>query len=933
ARVRRPRFVRREVRLDADVWSRIVSRARAIGVTPSVVLLACYTWVLGCWSAQRELTVTLTRFDRRDVHPDIMRVVGDFSSLLLVADRPVENESWSGRARRLQERLWSDLDHQQVSAVRVLRELARESAVPAEPVPVVFTSMLGVDDELAASVRWPDYTRTQTPQVWLDHQVIELPDGLLLSWDSVDELFPDGLVGDMLATYHRLLNRLGEIDWEQPLDMALPVLPPHQRMVRDRVNDTARPETLDRLTAAPARRAVRSAPDTLLHAAMFDIAVADPGRTALVDGETTLSFGALAEFSRRIAALLTAHGVRPGDTVAVCAARGVAQVAALYGVLAAGAAYVPVTPDQPVRRRTAILEQAGVAAVLTDNTGRFGASATSVQRDDATGIAEFADFTGMGGLGGIEAPGRAGAGTAGAAAPGDADGVAGLAGPTSGAGHVSSVRAGRAAGDGGDRASGPRADGVPVVAIADARQHEPAPVYRGSDNDLAYVIFTSGSTGVPKGVEIEHGQAVNTLADVLDRFALGDADRVLAVAAVDFDLSVFDLFGVLGAGGSAVLVADADRRDPDRWLALVREHGVTVWNTVPAMLDMLLAVAESESVPMPSLRAVLVSGDWVGLDLPGRLAARCAECRFVALGGATEAAIWSNYFEVGTVDPEWTSIPYGRPLRNQRFRVVDEHGGDRPDWVPGELLIGGAGVARGYRGRPDLTAASFFDEGGIRWYRTGDLGRYRADGVLEFLGRADRQVKIRGHRVELGEIEQAITAHPRVRRAIALAVGERTQARLVAFVEPETPNDPERLPDILPGFLADRLPPAWMPELIPLADPPLTGNGKLDHAALVRRAEATAGTTASEPGEPIRAGLETRVAQVWADTLGAAPAGRHTSFFGAGGDSLSATRLVSRLTRELGLAVTLREFFTTPTIAGLVRDQPHTGIELEEGAL
>ncbi|MGY1949204.1 condensation domain-containing protein, partial [Nocardia asiatica] len=170
-------------------------------MTPSVVLLAAYTWVLGRWSAQRDLTVTLTRFDRREVHPEIMRVVGDFSSLLLVADRPAVGESWLGRVRRLQQQLWSDLDHQQVSAVRVLRELARESDAPADPVPVVFTSMLGVDDELARSVRWPDYTRTQTPQVWLDHQVIELPDGLLLSWDSVDELFPEGMVDDMLTTY------------------------------------------------------------------------------------------------------------------------------------------------------------------------------------------------------------------------------------------------------------------------------------------------------------------------------------------------------------------------------------------------------------------------------------------------------------------------------------------------------------------------------------------------------------------------------------------------------------------------------------------------------------------------------------------------------------------------------------------------------------
>ncbi|MGK8506999.1 amino acid adenylation domain-containing protein [Nocardia asiatica] len=542
AAVARPRFRRREVRLEPDVWRVVVERARGFGVTPSVVLLAAYTWVLGRWSAQRDLTVTLTRFDRREVHPQIMRVVGDFSSLLLVADRPAVGESWLGRVRRLQQQLWSDLDHQQVSAVRVLRELARESDAPADPVPVVFTSMLGVDDELARSVRWPDYTRTQTPQVWLDHQVIELPDGLLLSWDSVDELFPEGMVDNMLTTYREHLLRLGDMDWNQPLNEIFQ-LPAGQRAVRERVNDTVGPEP------------ERAPGGGLLHTPMFDIAAADPERVAIIDGATTVSFGELAERALRIATLLAEHGVRPGDAVAVSAVRGAAQVAALYGVLAAGAAYVPVAPDQPPQRRRTILDKAGVKVVLTDDVAR------------------------------------------------DLDGLSAV-----------------------------------VVGVGDAWCCSPGRVYRGAGTDLAYVIFTSGSTGVPKGVEIEHASAVNTVDDIRCRFGIDAADRVLAVAATDFDLSVFDLFGVLAAGGSVVIVADEDRRDPDRWLALTHAHAVTVWNSVPAMLDMLLTVAESGPGLPPTLRLALVSGDWIGLDLPGRLTAQSAACRLIALGGATEAS-------------------------------------------------------------------------------------------------------------------------------------------------------------------------------------------------------------------------------------------------------------------------------------------------------
>ncbi|MFB9682542.1 AMP-binding protein, partial [Streptosporangium vulgare] len=168
--------------------------------------------------------------------------------------------------------------------------------------------------------------------------------------------------------------------------------------------------------------------------------------------------------------------------------------------------------------------------------------------------------------------------------------------------------------------------------------------------------------------------------------------------------------------------------------------------------------------------------------------------------GATEAAIWSNVWEVAHVPAHWTSVPYGFPLRNQRFRVVDGRGRDCPDWVAGELWIGGAGVALGYRGDAATTAAKFVHYAGQRWYRTGDLGRYWADGTLEFLGRADHQVKIRGHRLELGEVEAALEACPSVTRAVAVAVGERRQRRLAAFVTPATAD-----PDQIRAFLADRL--------------------------------------------------------------------------------------------------------------------------------
>ena len=305
-------------------------------------------------------------------------------------------------------------------------------------------------------------------------------------------------------------------------------------------------------------------------------------------------------------------------------------------------------------------------------------------------------------------------------------------------------------------------------------------------DDLAYVIYTSGSTGEPKGVMMTHRAAMNTIADINRRFAIGEEDAVLALSSLSFDLSVYDIFGLLGAGGRLVL-PDAQRlRDPAHWLGLISKHGVTVWNTVPALLSMLL---EYERPLGDQLRTVMLSGDWVPLTLPERLRELAPQAKLYALGGATEAGIWSNWFQVDHLDPSWRSIPYGWPLANQRYRILNEVLEPCPDWVPGKLYIGGDSLAEGYWRDPRRTADKFISHpgDGERLYETGDLGRYLPDGAIEFLGREDFQVKISGHRVELGEIEATLRAHPRVNEAIAV-VPTRTngERRLAAYVLADT---------------------------------------------------------------------------------------------------------------------------------------------------
>ncbi|WP_344319489.1 amino acid adenylation domain-containing protein, partial [Actinocatenispora thailandica] len=323
----------------------------------------------------------------------------------------------------------------------------------------------------------------------------------------------------------------------------------------------------------------------------------------------------------------------------------------------------------------------------------------------------------------------------------------------------------------------PWPDGLAPIAVdrvPPAPAGTPVPPARATPADLAYVIYTSGSAGRPKGVMIDHRGAVNTVTDMNTRFGIGPDDRVIALASLGFDLSVWDIFGTLAAGGALVLPDPAAPADPEHWAGLIAEHGVTVWNSVPAQLQLL--VDHLESVPdrrVGTMRLAWLSGDWIPVTLPDRARAVLPGLSVVSLGGATEASIWSIHHPVGEVEPGWSSIPYGRPLTNQTFHVLDDDLADRPEWVAGELYIGGVGVARGYQGDAGRTAEHFLVDAGTgrRLYRTGDLGRFLPSGVIEFLGREDTQVKIHGHRIELAEVERALLADPTVGAAVVTVDG------------------------------------------------------------------------------------------------------------------------------------------------------------------
>ncbi|NGY64229.1 amino acid adenylation domain-containing protein [Lentzea sp. NEAU-D13] len=448
--------------------------------------------------------------------------------------------------------------------------------------------------------------------------------------------------------------------------------------------------------------------------------------------------------------------------------------------------------------------------------------------------------------------------------------------------------------------------GRPVESLSADITRQAAP------DDLAYVIFTSGSTGVPKGVAIEHRQARTTVDDITDRFAITAADRVLALSALSFDLSVYDIFGVLGAGGAMVLPDAARQRDPQHWCELIGAHRVTVWNTAPALLEMLVEYAEADPVCaglLRSLRLVMLSGDWIPVTLPDRLRALVPGVDVRSLGGATEASIWSITYEIGAVDPEWPSVPYGRALRDQTFYVLDDDGRPCPVGTPGELFIGGAGVARGYIGDEPQTAARFAVHPvlGERLYRTGDLGRWRADGEIQFLGRTDRQVKVRGHRIELGDVESALDRLSEVRQAVAAVVpGPDERPRLIAHVALNTP-----LPDadrVLAAALGRKLPDYMIPSRFVWHESlPVTENGKVDHKALPNPFRAKASVPSAHPVEAI-------VREV----LGS-QADFSVGLVAAGATSLDVVRIANAVEDLNGVRPAFRDLVAHPTVDALVR--------------
>ncbi|MCZ8519472.1 MULTISPECIES: non-ribosomal peptide synthetase [Paenibacillus] len=571
------------------------------------------------------------------------------------------------------------------------------------------------------------------------------------------------------------------------------------------------------------------------------------GRTALVHGHQSMTYGELRQRSAAWAEALREAGIGRGHCVALIAGRGFDAASGMLGILLAGAAYVPVDPDYPPERQAYLVRHSEAAAILTDAPPVFDTAGLPVLRMDL--------------------------------------------GPSGGS------------------AAGTAANGR-VIHSAWGGERSP--------DDLAYVIYTSGSTGQPKGVRIRHRSAVNLIHWVNGAYHVSAADRLLWVTSLCFDLSVYDLLGILAAGGTVVIADKEDIQDPAELWRLLREQKITFWDSVPTTLSYLVQSLEEagDECRQHELRLAFLSGDWIPVTLHQRLARRFPEVQVVGLGGATEAAVWSNHYPIrGTCEGQ-TSIPYGKPIANTRYYVLDPYGQPVPAGMTGELCIGGIGVADGYMNDPDRTAAAFVrdpfhpdGQAGAMMYRTGDFGRLQEEGNLEFLGRKDHQVKVRGYRIELGELEQRLLQHEAVVAAAATARPGTGGTQLCVYLV----SEPRLTASEVREYLARTLPVYMLPaQVIPLAAMPLSANGKIDRSRL-----AQIGASMTAEGQEPRTETERRLAAIWRELLGLERIEVREDFFAIGGHSLLAAALTVRIRAEFGIEAPLPLVFRCRTIETL----------------
>jgi amino acid adenylation domain-containing protein len=678
AAIKTPVFDRKHLQFSEESWNKLKNVAGELSITPSALLCTAFAKILNYWSNEDNFSINLTVFNRYPFHADINRIIGDFTSVMLLDVMYDGNTNFAGQAQTIHQKMIDCLSHRHYDGVSLIRELAKQNQTGNKALtPVVFTSMLFEGQPADSDLSLGEFTYgiSQTSQVYLDCQIQEINNGLSISWDYNKELFDEQLIETMFTQYTSIVEAL----INNKSDVKLSLADKDVETIHA-YNDTKEAFELD-----------------TLHGLFEKQLKETPDATAIVSPDgSKITYSELNEKANQVANYLLAHDVVKEDCVCVMAERRYETIINMLGILKAGGAYVPVEPEYPADRREYIMENSAAKLMLN--------------REIQQQIFSNEKYEGN-----------------------------------------------------------PKSE-------------------RAAEDGLAYIIYTSGSTGRPKGVMIDHYAAANTIIDINKKFNITQADKIIGLSSMCFDLSVYDIFGALSTGAALYMVEEI--KDTDNHIDLIHKEGITFWNSVPSVMNLMvenLSInSENNSKSFSSLRNVLLSGDWIPVELPERILKYFPQANVTSLGGATEASIWSIYYPVSEVNTEWKSIPYGMPLANQEFYVLRNDLSFCPVGVQGELFIGGDGVASGYMNDVEKTRHAFINHPELGYiYRTGDYGIMHLEGHIEFMGRKDAQVKIRGHRIELGEIESSLAAHPDVRDAVVIVKSfDDNDRKLVAYVTP-----------------------------------------------------------------------------------------------------------------------------------------------------
>ncbi len=856
--VRDARAGRRLLRLPADTARALRELARREGATLFMTLLTAWQALLSRYAGQEDVVVGTPIAGR--THLELEGLVGFFVNTLALRTELSGDPTFREALRRVRESTLGAYQHQDVPFERLVEELGVQRSLTHTPLfqAVLSLQELGeVERRLGDAEMSPLGTEALTARFDLTLALAGRGEEMLGALTYRADLWDGDTAGRMLDALGRVLEQAAADPSRRLAELDL-LGAEERRQLLAGWNDTS-----------------AAVPPGLVHERVAAQAARTPDAPAVIFGGEVLTFAELEDAAGSLARRLRARGVGPDARVGLFLERGPGLVAGVLGILRAGGAYLALDPSHPDERLLFMLRDAGAAAVVTDGelAGRIA------------------------GFGGA---------------------VLGLAphpptpSPTRGEGEHDTPR-------GEDRQPGdsPPPERGRVASLSEPGGGHPADASGISvhPDNLAYVVYTSGSTGTPKGVLVTHRGLANYLA-FFDREVLGDDGFALPlVSRLSFDAHVRQLFPPLLRGEPVWVLPEDAVADPVALLDALGSRRRVSFGGVPSLWGAVMDALDAGERPAPrGLRAVLLGGEALPAELVRRTRERFPDARIWNHYGPTEATVNTTVARV----EDSARITLGRPIANARVYLLDVHGAPVPVGVAGELYVGGAGVSRGYLGRPELTAEKFVPdpfagEPGARLYRSGDRARWLATGELEYLGRTDQQVKVRGFRVEPGEIEAALRRHPSVRDAVVDARGDgRGGLRLVGYVV--AAGDAAVSAGELRAWAGGRLPEYMVPAAwVVLEHVPLSANGKVDRAALP---DPEAAVDAGERAAP-RTATEEILAGIWGVVLQRERVGAGDDFFALGGHSLAATSMISRVRRAFGVEVPLRSVFEAPTLADL----------------